>query len=75
MYRIIYIVTVTCFSERMSVLTAAMPVYDVPRPSHEAALLIECWYHGLLTRIRSESLVRAEGDFLVSFLKVYDFTV
>uniref|UniRef100_F1KWC0 Breast cancer anti-estrogen resistance protein 3 n=1 Tax=Ascaris suum TaxID=6253 RepID=F1KWC0_ASCSU len=49
----------------MSVATASSPNYDVPRPSAESTLRLECWYHGLLTRVRAESLVRAEGDFLV----------
>ncbi|VDO31631.1 unnamed protein product, partial [Onchocerca flexuosa] len=42
-----------------------MPTYDIPRPSQEAVLALECWYHGLLTRLRSECLVQSEGDFLV----------
>uniref|UniRef100_A0A915PRJ1 SH2 domain-containing protein n=1 Tax=Setaria digitata TaxID=48799 RepID=A0A915PRJ1_9BILA len=42
-----------------------MPPYDIPRPSQETILRLECWYHGLLTRLRAECLVRSEGDFLV----------
>lgn len=42
-----------------------MPTYDIPRPSQEAVLRLESWYHGLLTRFRSECLVQSEGDFLV----------
>ncbi|VDN93845.1 unnamed protein product [Brugia pahangi] len=41
-----------------------MPTYDIPRPSQEAVLRLESWYHGLLTRFRSECLVQSEGDFL-----------
>ncbi|VDO16479.1 unnamed protein product [Brugia timori] len=46
-----------------------MPTYDIPRPSQEAVLRLESWYHGLLTRFRSECLVQSEGDFLVSILE------
>lgn len=49
----------------MSLATASSPTYDVPLPSADASLRLESWYHGAITRIRSESLVRAEGDFLV----------
>ncbi|CAG9536773.1 unnamed protein product [Cercopithifilaria johnstoni] len=42
-----------------------MSTYDIPRPSQEAVLRLEPWYHGLLTRLRSECLVRSEGDFLI----------
>ncbi|VDK23131.1 unnamed protein product [Anisakis simplex] len=59
----------------MSVATASSPNYDVPRPSAECALRLEAWYHGQLTRVRAESLVRAEGDFLVRFGFVYTFTM
>ncbi|KAL3989240.1 SH2 domain family protein [Acanthocheilonema viteae] len=47
------------------VATSVTPTYDIPRPSQEAVLQLESWYHGLLTRLRSECLVRSEGDFLV----------
>ncbi|VDM47086.1 unnamed protein product [Toxocara canis] len=49
----------------MSVATASSPNYDVPRPSAESTLRLECWYHGMVTRVHAESLVRSEGDFLV----------
>uniref|UniRef100_A0A0R3S323 SH2 domain-containing protein n=1 Tax=Elaeophora elaphi TaxID=1147741 RepID=A0A0R3S323_9BILA len=49
----------------MSLIATVMPTYDIPRPSQEAVLRLESWYHGLLTRFRSECLVRSEGDFLV----------
>ncbi|VDN38289.1 unnamed protein product [Gongylonema pulchrum] len=53
----------------MTVLSASvMPSYDTPLPSLNAALRLECWYHGSLTRVRSEYLVRDEGDFLVRVL-------
>ncbi|EFO19248.1 hypothetical protein LOAG_09246 [Loa loa] len=64
---------------RMSLVAAVTPTYDIPRPSHEAVLRLETWYHGMLTRLRSECLVRSEGDFLVrdsiSFKGDYVLTV
>ncbi|EJW84540.1 hypothetical protein WUBG_04550, partial [Wuchereria bancrofti] len=52
---------------QISLGTIVMPTYDISRPSQEAILRLESWYHGLLTRLRSECLVRSEGDFLISF--------
>ncbi|VDK73288.1 unnamed protein product [Litomosoides sigmodontis] len=50
----------------MSLVATVMPTaYDIPRPSREAVLELESWYHGMLTRLQSECLVRSEGDFLV----------
>uniref|UniRef100_A0AAF5PJA3 SH2 domain-containing protein n=1 Tax=Wuchereria bancrofti TaxID=6293 RepID=A0AAF5PJA3_WUCBA len=53
--------------QQISLGTIVMPTYDISRPSQEAILRLESWYHGLLTRLRSECLVRSEGDFLISF--------
>lgn len=54
----------------MSLVTTITPTYDIPRSSQEVVLQLESWYHGLLTRLRSECLVRSEGDFLVSVTRV-----
>ncbi|VDM95984.1 unnamed protein product [Thelazia callipaeda] len=49
----------------MTLLASIMPTYDVPRASQESVLRLECWYHGMLTRLRAECLVCSQGDFLV----------
>lgn len=51
----------------MSVATLSSPSYDIPQLPVDFSLRLEPWYHGMITRIRSESLVTSEGDFLVSF--------
>lgn len=51
----------------MSTIAETSPTYDHPRPSCEGLLQMEPWYHGKITRYRSECLVQCEGDFLVIF--------
>jgi hypothetical protein len=56
--------------------------YDIPkkvleeerivRGNSSARLLeVQPWFHGMVTRLRAESLVRTPGDFLVRFIAVF----
>uniref|UniRef100_A0A0N5AT31 SH2 domain-containing protein n=1 Tax=Syphacia muris TaxID=451379 RepID=A0A0N5AT31_9BILA len=49
----------------MSISAKESPDYDSPLRLTSSNLSLEPWYHGKITRIRSESLVKKAGDFLV----------